>query len=135
MAGQQGAVPFVVADIAELRAFSRTRDFTSSRPLVLEVPEMPIGEAFAVGERLNRDRAECGCSLGAKAMTGGFVLTLGALMVSYGPFTLAFLERLPLALAAAFAFAAVGKVMGIGLGRRRARREVSRILETFNRGS
>ena len=135
MAGQQGAVPFVIADLAELRAFSRTRDFTSSRPLVLNVPDMLPVEAFAVGERLNRDRAECGCSLGAKAMTAGFALTLGALMVGYGPLTLSFLERSPISLAAAFAFAAVGKVAGIAMGRRRARREVSRILETFNRES
>jgi hypothetical protein len=135
MASQQGAVPFVIADLAELRAFARTRDFTSSRPVVLEVPEIPAADAFAVAERLNRDRAECGCSLGAKAMTAGFVLTLGALMVGYGPFALGFLERSPLALAGAFAFAAVGKVTGIAMGRRRARREVSRILETFNRES
>ena len=133
MASQQGAVPFVIADLAELRAFARTREFTSNRPVVLAVPEIPAADAFAVAERLNRDRTECGCSLGAKAMTAGFVLTLAALMVGYGPFALAFLERSPLALAAAFAFAAVGKVIGIAMGRRRARREVSRILETFNR--
>jgi hypothetical protein len=133
MASQQEAVPFVIVDLAGLRAFSRSRSFTSSRPLVLEVPEIPPAEAFAVGERLNRDRAECGCSLGAKAMTAGFVLGLAALSVGYGPVTLAFLERSPLALAAAFAFGAVGKVTGIAMGRRRARREVSRILETFNR--
>ena len=135
MTGQHGAVPFVIADLAELRAFSRTRDFTSSRPLVLDVPDMLPAEAFAVGERLNRDRAECGCSLGAKAMTAGFALALGALMVGYGPWTRAFRARSPISLAAAFSFAAVGKVAGIALGRRRARREVSRILETFNRGS
>ena len=133
MASQQGAVPFVIGDLAELRAFARTREFTSSRPVVLAFPEIPAADAFAVAERLNRDRAECGCSLGAKAMTAGFVLTLGALMVGYGPFALGFLERSPLALAGAFAFAAVGKVTGIALGRRRAHREVSRILDTFNR--
>jgi hypothetical protein len=133
MASQQGTVPLVIADLAALRAFSRTRDFSSSRPLVLRVPEIPIADAFAAGERLNRHRAECGCSLGAKTMTAGFLLTLAALMLSYGPFTLAFLERSPIAVAAAFAFAAVGKVIGIRQGRRRARREVSRILETFNR--
>ena len=135
MAHQHGAVPLVIADLAELGAFTGTREFRSARPLVLDVPDMPAAEAFALSERLNRDRAECGCSLGAKAMTAGFGLTLGALMVVYGPLTLAFLERSPISLAAAFGFAAVGKVTGILLGRRRARREVSRIVETFNRES
>jgi hypothetical protein len=135
MAQQHGAAPLVIANLAELGAFAGTREFTSARPLVLTVPEMPVAEAFVLSERLNRDRAECGCSLGAKAMTAGFGLTLGALMIVYGPLTLAFLERSPISLAAAFVFAAVGKVAGIALGRRRARHGVSRILETFNRES
>ena len=135
MARRHGVAPLVIADLAELGAFSSTREFTSARPLVLDVPELPAAEAFALSERLNRDRAECGCSLSAKAMTAGFGLTLGALMVAYGPLTLAFLERSPISLAAAFGFAAVGKVAGMALGRRRARLQVSRILETFNRES
>lgn len=130
--GQEGAAPLVIADFSELRAFSGTRDFTSSRPLVLNVPGIPPVEAFALAERLNRDRAECGCSFGAKAMTAGLGLTVGGLMVVYGPLTLAFLERSPISLAVALACAGVGKVVGIGLGRRRARRNVAHILETFN---
>ena len=132
MAGPHGAAPLVIADLAGLRALSGTRDFTSRRPLVLNLPELPPTEAFAAAERLNRDRGECGCSLGAKAMAAGFGLTLGALAVGFGPLTLAFLERSPLALGAAFAAAGAGKVAGIALDRRRARREVARILETFD---
>jgi hypothetical protein len=128
MAGQHAAAPLVVADAAELRALVASRDFTSSRPLVLDLPELSPADAFALGERLNRDRAECGCSLGAKAMTAGFGVAFGALALAYGPLTIAFLERSPISLAAAFVCAGAGKVAGVALGRRRARRQVSRIL-------
>ena len=122
----------MVADVANLRAFASTREFASTRPVVLDLPGMSRSEAFAVGERLNRDRAECGCSLGATAMSAGFALALGILMLRYGPFTLALLTRVPIAIAVAIVFAALGKFAGITLGRRRARRDVVRIVESVN---
>jgi len=128
MAGQHPGAPLVIADVAELRAFAASRDFTSSRPVVLDLPHLSPADAFVLGERLNRDRAECGCLLGAKAMTAGFGVALGALAVAYSPLTLAFLERSPISLSVGFVAAGAGKVAGIALGRRRARREVSRIL-------
>jgi hypothetical protein len=131
MSGQPQALPFVVADLGELEAFARAREFRSRRRLLLEVPGMGPAEAFEASERLNSARAECGCALGAKAMTGGFLVALAALLAAYGPFSLAFLEHSPIAVAAAFVFAAVGKVVGISLGRRRAQHEVVRVLETF----
>jgi hypothetical protein len=124
--------PFVVVDLEGLEAIARAREFRSRRRLLLEVPGMGAAEAFEVSERLNSARSECGCSLGAKAMTAGFVVVLAALLAAYGPFSIAFLERSPIAVGAAFASAALGKAVGIVLGRRRARHEVTRVLEKFN---
>jgi hypothetical protein len=127
--------PLVIADTEALRAFSRSHDFASSRPVVLELPNMSPAESFAISERLNRDRSECGCSLGATALAAGSALSVGLLLVRYGLLTVAFVERLPIALAAGFACAAIGKAVGVGLGRWRARRDVSRIYDLFNDGS
>jgi len=126
------SAPFVVVGLGELEALARAKEFRSRRRLLLDVPGLGEAEAFAASERLNSARSECGCALGAKAMTAGFVVALVALMVAYGPLSLAFLERSPIAVGAAFVFAAVGKAVGIALGRRRARREVTRVLERFN---
>jgi hypothetical protein len=64
-------------------------------------------------------------------MTAGFVMALGLLLLRYGPLSLAWLERLPVAAVIAVIFAVLGKTVGIVLGRRRARREVARILATL----
>jgi hypothetical protein len=61
-------------------------------------------------------------------MTAGFVMALGLLLLRYGPLSLAWLERLPVAAVIAVIFAVLGKTVGIVLGRRRARRELARIL-------
>src|SRR2546421_8626283 len=119
MAAHDFAEPLLIADVAELRAFAATRAFVSARPVVLEVPGMSSSHAFAAAERLNRDRAECGCSFGAGAMWAGFALATSFLMLQYGAFTLALLERLPIAAAAAIAFAGLGKLAGITHARRR----------------
>lgn len=132
MASQQGMEPLVIADVAQLRAFVATPVFASTRPVVLDLPGMSSSEAFVAGERLNRDRAECGCSLGATAMSAGFAVALAILVLRYGLFTVASLARFPIAVAAAVGFAALGKIAGIALGRRRARREVMRIIEIVN---
>jgi hypothetical protein len=126
-----GFAPIVVG-LGDLEAIARAKEFRSRRPLLLDVPEMGAAEAFEVSERLNRARAECGCALGAKAMTAGFVIALGVLLAAYGPFSIAFLEHSPLAVGAALVSTAIGKTTGIALGRRRARQEVSRVLERFD---
>jgi len=123
--------PLVISDLDQLRAFAVTRAFVLKQPLILSIPGMTPSEAFAAAERLNKDRNECGCALGAQAMTAAFLITLALLAIRYGPFTLALVERLPIAIAAAIVFVALGKVVGIAMGRRRARREVARILATF----
>lgn len=122
--------PAVIDDAVQLREFVSSPAFVSNQPLVLRMPGLTEPEALAAAERLNADRAECGCSLGARAMTVAFLVTLALLMLGYGAFTLALLARLPIALAAGVAFAMLGKAIGIAMGRRRARREVARILAT-----
>ena len=94
---------------------------------------MPPAEALAAAEQLNKDRSECGCSLGAQTMTAAFCITVGLLMLQYGALTPAMWKRLPIAAAVAIVSAAVGKIIGIAMGRKRARREVARILATFAR--
>lgn len=120
--------PAVIDDAGQLREFAASPAFVSNRPLILRIPGMAEPEALAAAERLNADRAECGCSLGARAMTLAFVVTLALLMLGYGVFTLALLVRLPITLAVGVVFAMLGKAVGIAMGRRRARREVARVL-------
>lgn len=127
----QASPPAVINDAVQLREFAGTPAFASNRPLILRIPGLTEPEALAAAERLNADRAECGCALGARAMTVAFVVALALLMHSYGAFTLALLARLPIAIAAGVAFAMVGKAVGIAQGRHRARREVARILATL----
>jgi hypothetical protein len=131
LASSVGHGPVVIDDLQQLADFSNSPGFTANGPLVLRIPAIPKSEAFAVAERLNKSRTECGCSLGAKAMGGGFVIALVLLVLLYGPLSLATLVRLPLALAAGVLAALVGKAIGIALGHRRAHREVTRILTTF----
>jgi len=123
--------PVVIGDPAELRVFAATRAFASRQPLVFAIPGMPMADAAAFGERLNTDRAACGCSLGAQAMAAGFAVTLAILMLRYGPFSLAVFVRLPIAIAVAVIFAGIGKAAGAAAARRRAHREVDRILGVF----
>jgi hypothetical protein len=123
-------VPLVIGDDAQLRTFAASREFMSKQPIILSLPGMLPAEGFSAGEQLNKERSECGCSLGAQAMAAGFLISLAGLTIHYGV-TLALLKRLPIAMVAAFLFAALGKVVGITLGRRRARRTVARILAIF----
>jgi hypothetical protein len=118
----------VISDAEQLGEFAASREFVSKRPLIVLIPGMAESEAFAASERLNAYRAECGCSLGARAMTAAFLISLALLMFSYGVFTLALLVRLPIALAAGVVSAMLGKLAGIAMGRRRAHREAARIL-------
>jgi hypothetical protein len=124
-------VPLVIGEVDQLRAFAATPAFVLRRPVILSIPGMSPPEAFAAAERLNKDRNECGCALSAQAMTAAFLIVLALLAIRYGLFTLALLERLPIAIVAAVVFAALGKIVGIAIGRKRARREVARILATF----
>jgi hypothetical protein len=123
--------PFVIGDLQQLAEFSNSPAFVSKGPLVLKIAAMSESEAFAAAERLNKNRAECGCSLGARAMTAAFAIAIGVLLLRYGPLSPGVLVRLPLAVVTAAVFALLGKAAGIALGRRRARREVTRILTTF----
>ena len=125
--------PIVIRDPSALSAFAVSRAFASTQPLVLQLPGMTPAHAFAAAERINVARAACGCALGAQAMAGAFVVTLALLMIRYGPFTLDMLERTPIALGAAFVFAAFGKAIGVARARARARREVAHILSTLTR--
>jgi hypothetical protein len=133
MSGEGAWEPVVIADAAELRAFAASREFASRRPVVLELPGMSQPDAFSAGERINRNRADCGCSLGASMMFTGLVLALAVLTLRYGVLTTALLERLPLAIVTAMVFAALGKTGGVALGRHRARGEVMRVVEKFPR--
>lgn len=123
--------PLLIGDPGQLRAFAATRAFASRQPLILAIPGIPPPEAIAIGERLNKDRAACGCGLGAQAMAAAFVAVLALLMLRYGPFTLATLARLPIAIVVAIVCAGLGKAYGVTSARRRARREVDRILGLF----
>jgi len=125
--------PVVIADHAQLRAFVASRAFAAKQPLILNLPGMSPAEGFAAAEHLNKYRSECGCALGAQTMTAAFCVTVGFLMVNYGALTPAMLKRLPIAAAVGIISAAVGKIVGIAIGRKRARREVARILATFGR--
>jgi hypothetical protein len=123
--------PIVIDDHAQLRVFAVSRAFFSKQPLILRISGMSPSEASLAGEYLNKNRRECGCSLGAKAMTAGFVIALAWLTIRYGVLTPGMFVRLPFAIAAAIAFAALGKSVGVAKARRRARREAARILTTF----
>lgn len=128
---EKSIAPLVIGDFDQLRAFSVGRAFLSKQPIILCIPEILAIEAFAIGEQINKDRSECGCLLGAQAMTAAFLSTLIVLMVNFGLFSFALLERLPIAIIAAVIFAVLGKVAGITMARTRARREIARILTAF----
>jgi hypothetical protein len=126
--------PILVSGVRELRDFAASPAFASKRPLVLSLPQVPPGELRAMAERLNQYRLECGCSLGARAMTGGLLAATALLAALYGPLSVAFVVHLPLAFAAAVVFAVVGKVVGIVRARRRARGQVAAILARTSEG-
>jgi len=123
--------PTVIGNAEQFREFVTSRAFPSKWQVILRIPGMAESETFAVSERLNANRAACGCSLAARTMTSAFLLSLALLMSNYGVFTLALLVRLPIAFAIGILFALLGKALGIGIGRRRTRREAARILAMF----
>jgi len=115
--------PLIVRDVQQLRALGELKAFRSRQALVLELPELSSTAAFAVAERLNALRRECGCSLGAKFMVVSFVLSAAWLLKTYG-FGVAVFWRAPIAVLAAIFFAAIGKLIGLALARRNFHREV-----------
>lgn len=120
----------VVRDAAELSALARSGRLYSAQPLSLELPALPAAAVTALAERLDRDRQECGCSLGAKCMAAGALAALAFLAARYGPLTPQFLWRLPLVLAAAVAAAGAGKTLGILAAHRRVRRSIARLYDS-----
>lgn len=125
------ATPVVISDPATLRSHFKSRSRELGRPLILNFPGMLPAEAHAASERLNKAGNECGCSAGATAMLVVFAISLVAIGAIYGPFNGAALVRLPLAFAAAFGAAGLGKALAIARAHRRARNEVAHILATF----
>jgi len=118
--------PAVIETPAQLQVFASSAAFGSRQRVILNIPG--LADARAGGERLNRYRHECGCSAGAWAMTAAFVMVLIWLMMHYGPFNLATLKRMPIAIVGAILSAAVIKAVVIARSRSRARREVALIL-------
>jgi hypothetical protein len=121
------ASPVIIRDGPELLTFSRTRAFFDNRPIVFDVPGARASSVPAA-EQLNAYRTDCGCAAGARAMVAAFALVLALLTVRYGTSPWDMLARLPVAFLAAFVGAGAGKLTGIALARRRAHREVARIL-------
>ena len=125
------ADPLVISEVGQLRALSAMPTFTPTRPVVLKIDGLDEAEAFTIAEKLNRDRTDCGCSMGARVMTTGFLTALVVLAVLYGPFTLDLFVRLPIAVGVAFISAVAGKFAGILLAHRRARRDIERLETRF----
>jgi hypothetical protein len=123
--------PIIIEDPGQLQAFAASRAFASNRPLILTIPGLPSADALSIGERLNKDRAACGCSTGAWAMAVAFAVVLAMIVLSHGLFTVETLIRLPIAAATAIVFAGLGKAIGMAVARQRARREVSRAIGMF----
>ncbi len=94
---------------------------------------MTGANAFAAAERLNRLRNACGCSQGALAMTVGFLTVGTAVVLRYGAWTLAGLERMPLAFVAAVLAMGVGKTIGIAMARYGARQHISMLTRAYAR--
>jgi len=120
------ATPIVVSDLAGLRSLSKSRPFRSREPIAIQLPNLSTEEAEALSARINGYRNDCGCSLGAKSMAAGFLITVLWLCVSYGVFTTRFLLALPFAFLFAFVCAGAGKATGVFLARRRLRLELDR---------
>ncbi|TAK91028.1 MAG: hypothetical protein EPO06_06845 [Burkholderiaceae bacterium] len=112
-----------IDNLEQLRAWAGAKWY-SKRPIALRLPELTEADAFAISERLNRQRSDCGCSLGAKGMVCAFVVTAAGLITHYGFFTTALLWRLPILLAATLFFAGLGKALGIAAARRRLQMEI-----------
>ena len=131
--GLKIALPLILSDGDQLKAFASGGEFYRPRPIILKLPGLSAEEAFATAERLNQERNACGCSLGAWTMAAAFLLCAALLIWRYGLFTLAALERLPLALIAAVLAMGIGKTIGIAMGRRRARRLIHRLIQTYEK--
>ncbi len=131
--GLKTALPLVLSDGDQLKAFANGRGFYRPRPIILKLPGLSAEEAFAAAERLNKERNACGCSLGAFAVTATFLPCAALVVWRYGLFTLAAVERMPLVLIAAMVAAGVGKTIGIRIGRHRARNLVHHLIETYAR--
>jgi hypothetical protein len=123
--------PILITGPDELRAFAASRAFASNQPVIIRLNGRSLAADASASERINKDRAACGCALGAQAMAAAFLITLALLMSLYGPFTLATLARTPIALAAALVFAGLGKAVGMAKARNRARREIANIVSTL----
>jgi hypothetical protein len=115
--------PLIIRDVQQLRTLGESKAFRSRQPLVLDLPEFSGPQAFAAAERLSALRRECGCSLGAKFLSIGFVLSAVWLLRNYG-LSIAALWRAPIALLAAICFAGLGKAIGLALARRNFHREI-----------
>ena len=114
----------VVRSLEELRALRTRRDAPSEFTLVIELRGVAPPQREAASARIASYRSECGCSLGARCMAAGFVLSLVLLAVCYGVFTAEFLWRLPLAFLFAIVCAGLGKTAGILRARSRLKREI-----------
>jgi hypothetical protein len=120
-----------ITTIDELRSAIYTPIFYSKRSLMLQLPGLSIEESFAVSERLNQYRNECGCSLGAKFMATACVLTAAWLLTQPDLVSFALLWRLPLTLVIVIMAAGFGKLTGIKIAHRQARREVEFLLNSL----
>src|SRR5689334_25044833 len=94
------ALPLVLSDRDQLKAFASSGEFYRQRPIILKLPGLSTEEAIAAAERINQHRNTCGCSVGGLAMTATFLLCAGLVVWRYGLFTLAALQRMPLVLIA-----------------------------------
>jgi hypothetical protein len=124
LAGDAG---LVIDDADGLRALRRSRDLYSSRPVAIRLPGLTPAQAAEIGERLQRDRTECGCALGAKSFFAGLAVTV-VLTLTRPERPPALPWRVLLALVFAVACAGAGKAAGIASARRRLRREIDRLL-------
>jgi hypothetical protein len=118
----------IVRNADGLKAWLESPWRVSPQPLVIQLPQLPAGEAKVIAARLDQARSECGCSLGAKCMISGTAVALAWLTFRLGFLTPAFLWRLPLALLFALLCAGAGKAVGLLLARRRLRRDIRFLL-------
>lgn len=123
-----GRVPATLNDRGDIRILRRSGVLYSNIPVLVRVRSLSRQEAEPLRARVQRDRQECGCSLGAAAMIVAFAATacLLAPHVALTPASVV-LRILPLSLLAAFAGAGAGKATGILLARRRLRRDIGQL--------
>jgi hypothetical protein len=118
----------IIRDATQLRALKSVKTVLSTSTLRLDLPGFSADAARLAVERIISYRNECGCSLGAKCMVGGFGLGVTWLGLNYGVFTTHFLWRLPWAVLCAFAAAGLGKVFGIVRARDRLNEEIDKLI-------